>query len=66
MLAQLSFGTWRFLLPDNDPGRHHLWNKAMVADRLGRMRTVLLAIDPVLETWFVSRQRVTTMLKTKP
>jgi hypothetical protein len=105
ILAQLSFGTWRFLLPDNDPGRQLLWNKAlaatfpkltgapsdlvddvdhiyklrnrvahlepllnsgMVADRLARMRTVLLAIDPALETWFVSRQRVTTSLKTKP
>ncbi|HZX04383.1 hypothetical protein [Kribbella sp.] len=105
VLAQLSFGTWRFLLPDNDPGRQHLWNKAlaaafprlsgapsdlvdhvdhiyklrnrvahlepllnsgMVADRLDRMRTVLLAIDPALEAWFVSRQRVTATLKLKP
>lgn len=105
VLAQLSFGTWRFLLPDNDPGRQHLWSKAlaaafpsftgtpsdlvdhvdhiyklrnrvahlepllnssMVADRLTRMRTVLLAIDPALETWFVSRQRITATLKTKP
>ncbi|MGW6199307.1 hypothetical protein ACWF0M_24375 [Kribbella sp. NPDC055110] len=105
VLAQLSFGTWRFLLPDNDPGRQHLWSKAlaaafpsftgtpsdlvdhvdniyklrnrvahlepllnssMVADRLTRMRTVLLAIDPALETWFVSRQRVSATLKTKP
>ncbi|WP_433162220.1 hypothetical protein [Kribbella sp. CA-247076] len=105
ILAQLSFGTWRFLLPDNDPGRQLLWNKAlaaafpklagtpgelvdhvdhiyklrnrvahlepllnagMVADRFGRMRTVLLAIDPALETWFVSRQRVTATLGAKP
>ncbi len=105
ILAQLSFGTWRFLLPDNDPGRQLLWNKAlaaafpkltgapaelvdhvdhiyklrnrvahlepllnagMVADRFGRMRTVLLAIDPALETWFVSRQRLTATLETKP
>jgi hypothetical protein len=105
ILAQLSFGTWRFLLPDNDPGRQLLWNKAlasafpkltgtssdlvdhvdhiyklrnrvahlepllnsgMVADRLARMRAVLLAIDPALEIWFVSRQRVTATLKTKP
>lgn len=105
ILAQLSFGTWRFLLPDNDPGRQHLWHKAlaaafpslagspadlvdhidniyrlrnrvahlepllssgMVGDRFARMRTVLPAIDPALETWFVSRQRVTAMLKTKP
>lgn len=29
MLAQLSFGTWRYLLPDNDPGRQLLWNQAL-------------------------------------
>ena len=105
ILAQLSFGTWRFLLPDKDPGRQLLWNKTLaaafpklagapsdlvdhvdhiyklrnrvahlepilnsgiVADRLGRMGTVLLAIDPALEAWFVSRQRVTATLRTRP
>lgn len=29
LLAQLSFGTWRFLLPDRDPGRQRLWNDAL-------------------------------------
>lgn len=29
VLAQLSFGTWRFLLPDNDPGRLLLWTDAL-------------------------------------
>jgi hypothetical protein len=29
VLAQLSFGTWRFLLPSNDPGRELLWNQAI-------------------------------------
>lgn len=29
VLAQLSFGTWRFLLPDQDPGRRLLWNQAL-------------------------------------
>ena len=43
-----------------------LLNSGMVADRLARMRAVLLAIDPALEIWFVSRQRVTATLKTKP
>lgn len=43
-----------------------LLNSSMVADRPARMRTVLLAIEPVLDTWFVSRQRVTAVLKTKP
>jgi hypothetical protein len=105
ILAQLSFGTWRFLLPDNDPGRQLLWsrslsaafpklacapadlvdhvdhihklrnrvahlepllNAGMVADRFGRMRTVLLAIDPSLERWLIARQRVTPVLRAKP
>jgi hypothetical protein len=29
VLAQLSFGTWRFLLPDKDRGRQLLWNQAI-------------------------------------
>lgn len=29
VLAQTSFGTWRFLLPDSDPGRQHLWANAV-------------------------------------
>ncbi|QNE18186.1 hypothetical protein F1D05_10125 [Kribbella qitaiheensis] len=105
VLAQLSFGTWRFLLPDNDPGRQLLWQQSldkafplractpqdlvkhvdgihrlrnriahleplvdsvMVADRLASMRTVAASIDPIAETWIVSRQRITPLLRTKP
>ncbi|MDR0593370.1 MAG: hypothetical protein LBG60_09010 [Bifidobacteriaceae bacterium] len=29
ILTQLPFGTWRFLLPDRDPGRQLLWSKAL-------------------------------------
>jgi hypothetical protein len=29
ILAQLSFGTWRYLLPSNDPGRQRLWRDAL-------------------------------------
>lgn len=29
ILAQLSFGTWRFLLPNKDPGRQLLWANAL-------------------------------------
>ncbi|MEC5186243.1 hypothetical protein RCH12_003727 [Cryobacterium sp. MP_3.1] len=29
ILAQLSMSTWRFLLPDRDPGRQHLWNSGL-------------------------------------
>ncbi|MEU4190320.1 hypothetical protein AB0E69_00325 [Kribbella sp. NPDC026611] len=105
VLAQLSFGTWRFLLPDSDPGRQLLWQQAlakafpqlsctpadlvthvdrihklrnriahleplldsaMVADRFASMRTVAAAIDPIAEGWIVSRQRITSLLRTKP
>lgn len=30
VLAQMSFGTWRFLLPDNTAGRMFLWNNALI------------------------------------
>lgn len=102
LLAQLSFGTWRFLLPDRDPGRQLLWVQALsqafphwtgspgqlvaavddvyrirnrvahlepllksgvVRERFNQMRTVLGAIDPVVEEWFVSRQRITATLR---
>ena len=29
VLAQLSLGTWRYLLPDKDPGRQRLWSDAL-------------------------------------
>ncbi|MGV3714355.1 hypothetical protein [Pseudolysinimonas sp.] len=29
LIAQSTFGTWRFLLPDNDPGRQYLWTHAV-------------------------------------
>jgi hypothetical protein len=29
VLTQLTFGAWRFLLPDHDPGRQHLWREAL-------------------------------------
>lgn len=105
VLTQLSFGTWRFLLPDSDPGRKLLWEQALqdafphldtkpavlvkevsgiytIRNRVAHlepllrpnivwhefkaMRSVLRAIDPVLEEWFVSRQRITPLLKQRP
>ena len=105
VLTQLSFGTWRFLLPDKDPGRKLLWNDAIcsafphlsepagtvtqsvatinilrnrvahlepllnsgtVRIQFNRMRSVLSAVDPEAEHWFVSRQRVTAALKSRP
>lgn len=38
VIAQLSLGTWRFLLPGTDPGRRRLWRDALIGGfpRLGR------------------------------
>jgi len=105
VLAQLSLGTWRFLLPDADPGHKYLWsnalnrafphlgisehqlvtavdgvyrlrnrcahmdsllNSANVRAQYSSRRTVLAAIDPHAEQWFVTTQRVTTLLRTRP
>jgi hypothetical protein len=105
LLAQLSMGTWRFLLPDRDPGRQHLWEHAVskgfpnlkrparqmvaavddvyrlrnrvahlepllrsaaVREQYSNMRTVLGEIDTAAETWFVSIQRMTTILRSRP
>lgn len=102
IVAQLSFGTWRYLLPDRDPGRQRLWKDALhrafpnlqhdprglvgrvdgayklrnrvahlepllrpgvVRAELHGMRSVLRAIDPYLEQWFTSRQRITQILR---
>lgn len=105
ILAQLNFGTWRYLLPSKDPGRRRLWTDALqhafphlttpprhlvdhvdgiyrlrnrvahleplhapgvVQRNLTAMRAVLWAVDPIAETWFTSRQRITTILKARP
>lgn len=105
LLTQMSFGTWRFLLPSRDPGRQYLWDHALhaafphlnrtprelvasvdgiyqlrnrvahlepllrlgnVRHQFGNMRTVLREIDPAAEQWFVSIQRITTLLRARP
>jgi hypothetical protein len=105
VLAQLTFGTWRYLLPDRDPGRRLLWRDALhrgfpnlgvpeavlvrqvddiyrlrnrvahlepllrsriVHSRFDEMRSVLAAIDHRTEEWFVSTQRITAVLNTRP
>lgn len=105
VVAQLTFGTWRYLLPGTDPGRQLLWNKSLcqafpylalppqdlvskidgiyrlrnrvahlepvlrgdlVRDQYNNMRDVLEAIDPALKDWFISNQRVTRTLRTRP
>ncbi|GAA1836256.1 Abi family protein [Nocardioides hankookensis] len=105
VLTQLTFGTWRFLLPDRDPGRRLLWDQALrhgfphlsvqprdlvaqvdgvyrlrnrvahlepllaqgaVRAEYNAMRHVLAAIDPTIEQWFTSRQRITAALRARP
>ncbi len=105
LLTQLSFGTWRFLLPDRDPGRQLLWHNALhhafpqlvvtpsqlvtqvdgihklrnrvahlepllrsgiVERQFKAIRSVLTAVDPHVEHWLVSRQRLTTVLRLRP
>lgn len=104
LLAQLSFGTWRFLLPDKDPGRKRLWDDSLkgafphldrsthqfvksvdgiyrlrnrvahleplldtgdIRRQYQNMRMVLREIDPAVEEWFVSNQRVTAELRNR-
>lgn len=105
VVAQLTMGAWRYLLPDRDPGRRYLWRaalsqafprlqrpvEALVSDVdglyrlrnriahlesilvLGRvnhyvaaMRRVLNEIDPVVESWFTSQQRISAVIKSRP
>ncbi len=105
VLAQLSFGTWRYLMPDKDAGRRLLWRDAIsfafphlesageeltrrvrgvhqlrnriahlepllqsgfVETEFANMRFILAGIDPEVETWMVSRQRVTSILRQQP
>lgn len=105
IVAQLNLGTWRFLLPDHDPGRQRLWADSLSAafpylvgsptdlvtevdqiyrlrnrvahlepllispileTRFRQVRAVLVAISPDVESWFVSRQRMTSVIRSRP
>lgn len=66
VLAQLSLGTWRFLLPDRDPGRRYLWEHALKqafplltfgseslvdrVDRIYRLRNRVAHLEPLLRS----------------
>jgi hypothetical protein len=72
VLAQLTFGTWRFLLPGRDPGRQLLWREAVNGafpglrrpvrdlvrdvDRLHRLRNRVAHLEPLLVVAVVSLQ----------
>ncbi|MFI2487548.1 hypothetical protein ACH47X_11595 [Promicromonospora kroppenstedtii] len=72
VLAQLAFGTWRFLLPGRDPGRQLLWREAIGGafpglrrpvrdlvrdvDRLHRLRNRVAHLEPLLVVAVVSLQ----------
>ncbi|WP_155853220.1 Abi family protein [Arthrobacter sp. H14] len=106
LLAQMSFGTWRYLLPTSrDAGRQLLWDQALTAafphrsrpeaeitravqgihqlrNRVAHlepllrtsnvrvqyhnMREVLAEINPAVEHWFTSTQRITSELNARP
>ncbi|MFI6424606.1 hypothetical protein [Promicromonospora sp. NPDC050880] len=77
VLAQLSLGTWRYLLPNRDAGRQHLWDDALrhAFPNLGAPPRVLTAkvhdihllrnrvahLEPLLRTQVV-RARLTDVL----
>lgn len=72
VLAQPSFATWRYLLPDRDPGRQRLWHDAVHAafphlarpvpdlvdsvEHIYRLRNRVAHLEPLLHTATVSRQ----------
>ncbi|MGJ9405745.1 hypothetical protein ACHABQ_05415 [Nesterenkonia aurantiaca] len=72
LLAQLSFGTWRFLLPDKDPGRRRLWDDSLKdafphldrptpqfvksVDGIYRLRNRVAHLEPLLDMGNVRQQ----------
>lgn len=72
ILAQTSFGTWRFLLPSNDAGRQRLWADALQhafpyctrgpkmlvtsVDHVYRIRNRVAHLEPLLDTRRVRSQ----------
>jgi hypothetical protein len=70
VLAQLSFGTWRFLLPDHDAGRQLLWQQAtsqafpyltssstVLVNHVGRihkLRNRIAHLEPLLDSAMVA------------
>ncbi len=72
LLAQLSLGTWRFLLPDRDPGRRLLWDEAIhrgfphltaeprsldqSVDHVYRLRNRVAHLEPLLDTASLKRR----------
>jgi hypothetical protein len=105
ILAQLTMGAWRYMLPDRRTSKQYLWRAALAqafphlarpaaqlvadVDSLHRLRNrvahletmldtrkanahfaairqVLSDIDPRTEQWFVSQQKITTVLRARP
>jgi len=72
IVAQLSFGTWRFLLPDGDQGKQYLWTASLRGafpylknsdaglisrvDGIHRLRNRVAHLEPVLGTALIRRQ----------
>jgi hypothetical protein len=72
VLTQLTFGTWRYLLPDGDPGKRRLWGDALSAafsnlkgpeprlvfamDGIYRLRNRTAHLEPVFKVSALRRQ----------
>lgn len=72
VLAQMSFGTWRYLLPDKDPGRQLLWRDALVlafphleveprvltahVNGIHRLRNRVAHLEPLLRPGYVDQE----------
>lgn len=78
VLANLSLGTWRYLLPDNDAGRQFLWDEALThafphwsrpardlthaVDRIMLLRNRVAHLEPLLNTNNVRAQLTNSRL----
>jgi len=72
LLCQLTFGTWRFLLPSNDPGRQLLWDQALnrafphlatppaqlvtQIDGIYHLRNRVAHLEPLLRPGYIERE----------
>lgn len=57
VLAQLSLGTWRYLLPNKDPGRQRLWNEAL-RDAFPKLATSSRSLTAKVHDIHLLRNRV--------
>jgi hypothetical protein len=72
ILAQLNFGSWRYLLPDGDAGKQYLWGAALASafphltgdlnrfidrvDGIHRLRNRVAHLEPILGATVIRKQ----------